>query len=59
MENLKINNKEIENALVVAILSYFFNQKLLTPDEYARIKTTLNVGDSLVDISPNKSDIYR
>lgn len=59
MENLKINNKEIENALVVAILSYFFNQKLLTPDEYARIKTTLNVGDSLVDISPNKSDVYR
>ena len=59
MENLKINNKEIENALVVAILSYFFNQKLLTPDEYARIKTTLNVGDSLVDISPNKSDLYR
>ena len=58
MENLKINNKEIENALVVAILSYFFNQKLLTPDEYARIKTTLNVGDSLVDISPNKSDVY-
>ena len=59
MENLKINNNEIENALVVAILSYFFNQKLLTPDEYARIKTTLNVGDSLVDISPNKSDVYR
>lgn len=59
MENLKINNKEIENALVVAILSYFFNQKLLTPDEYARIKTTLNVGDSLVDISPDKSDVYR
>lgn len=59
MENLKINNKEIENALVVAILSYFFNQKLLTPDEYARIKTTLNVGDSLVDISPSKSDVYR
>ena len=59
MENLKINNKEIENALVVAILSYFFNQKLLTPDEYARIKTTLNVRDSLVDISPSKSDVYR
>ena len=59
MENLKINNKEIENALVVAILSYFFNQKLLTPDEYARIKTTLTVGDSLVDISPDKSDVYR
>ena len=59
MENLKINNKEIENALVVAILSYFFNQKLLTPDEYARIKNTLNVGDSLVDISPDKSDVYR
>ena len=59
MENLKINNKEIENALVVAILSYFFNQKLLTPDEYARIKTTLNVGDSLVDIPPDKSDVYR
>ena len=59
MENLKINNKEIENALVVAILSYFFNQKLLTPDEYARIKTTLNVGDSLVDISPSKSDVYK
>ena len=59
MENLKINNKEIENALVVAILSYFFNQKVLTPDEYARIKTTLNVGDSLVDISPDKSDVYR
>ena len=59
MENLKINNKQIENALVVAILSYFFNQKLLTPDEYARIKTTLNVGDSLVDISPDKSDVYR
>ena len=59
MENLKINNKEKENALVVAILSYFFNQKLLTPDEYARIKTTLNVGDSLVDISPDKSDVYR
>ena len=59
MENLKIKNKEIENALVVAILSYFFNQKLLPPDEYARIKTTLNVGDSLVDISPSKSDVYR
>lgn len=59
MKQELINNKEFENALVVAILSYFFNQKLLTPDEYARIKTTLNVGDSLVDISPDKSDVYR
>ena len=58
MQNININ-KELENALVIALLSYFFNQKLLTPDEYARIKTTLNVGDSLVDISPDKSDVYR
>lgn len=54
-----INNKEMEATIIVAILSYFYKEKLLTPDEYARIKTTLNVGDSLVDISPDKSDVYR
>ena len=59
MKQELINNKEFENALVVAILSYFFKQNLLTPDEYTRIKTTLNVGDSLVDMSPDKSDVYR
>ena len=52
-------NKEMESTIVMAIISYFYKEKLLTPDEYARIKTTLNVGDSLVDISPNKSDVYR
>lgn len=57
MEELK-TNKEFENTLVVAILSYFFQQKLLTPDEYTRIKTTLNVGDTIVDNNPNKSDVY-
>ena len=59
-EEQKLNlNKDLENAIAMAILSYFYKVKLLTPDEYARIKTTLNVGDSLVDISPNKSDVYR
>ena len=59
MKQELINNKEFENALVVAILSYFFKQNLLTPDEYTRIKTTLNVGDTIVDNNPNKSDVYR
>ena len=58
MEDLK-TNKEFENALVVAILSYFFKQNLLTPDEYTRIKATLNVRDTIVDNNPNKSDVYR
>ena len=52
-------NKETESTIVMAIISYFYKEKLLTPDEYASIKTTLNVGDSLVDISPSKSDVYR
>ena len=53
-----INNKEMEATIIVAILSYFYKEKLLTPDEYTRIKTTLNVGDTIVDNNPNKSDVY-
>ena len=55
MNNL---NKEMESTIIVAILSYFYKVKLLTPDEYTRIKTTLNVGDTIVDNNPNKSDVY-
>ena len=51
-------NKEMESTIVMAILSYFYKVKLLTPDEYTRIKTTLNVGDTIVDNNPNKSDVY-
>ena len=52
-------NKEMEATIIMAILSYFYKVKLLTPDEYTRIKTTLNVGDTIVDNNPNKSDVYR
>ena len=55
MNNL---NEEMESTIIVAILSYFYKVKLLTPDEYTRIKTTLNVGDTIVDNNPNKSDVY-
>ena len=51
-------DKEMESTIIVAILSYFFKEKLLTPDEYARIKSTLRLGDIIVDNDTNKSDVY-
>lgn len=53
-----INNKEMEATIIVAILSYFYKERLLTPDEYARIKSTLHLGDIIVDNDTNKSDVY-
>ena len=57
MLNNKIN-KEMESAIIVAILSYFYKENLLTPNEYTRIKTTLRLGDIIVDNDTNKSDEY-
>ena len=51
-------DKQTESTIIVAILSYFFKEKLLTPDEYARIKSTLHLGDIIVDNNTNKSDVY-
>ena len=51
-------DKQTESTIIVAILSYFFKEKLLTPDEYARIKSTLRLGDIIVDNDTNKSDVY-
>ena len=57
MLNNKIN-KEMESTIIVAILSYFYKENLLTPNEYTRIKTTLRLGDIIVDNDTNKSDEY-
>ena len=57
MLNNKIN-KEMESTIIVAILSYFYKENLLTPNEYTRIKTTLRLGDIIVDNDANKSDEY-
>ena len=57
MLNNKIN-KEMESTIIVAILSYFYNENLLTANEYTRIKTTLRLGDIIVDNDTNKSDEY-
>ena len=58
-EEQKLNlNKDLENAITMAILSYFYKVKLLTPDEYACIKSTLHLGDIIVDNDTNKSDVY-
>ena len=51
-------DKEMESTIIVAILSYFYKEKLLTPDEYAHIKTTLRLGDIIVDNKDHKSDVY-
>lgn len=48
----------MEATIIVAILSYFYKERLLTPDEYARIKSTLHLGDIIVDNDTNKSDVY-
>ena len=57
MLNNKIN-KEMESTIIVAIISYFYKENLLTPNEYTRIKTTLRLGDIIVDNDTNKSDEY-
>ena len=57
MLNNKIS-KEMESTIIVAILSYFYKENLLTPNEYTRIKTTLRLGDIIVDNDTNKSDEY-
>ena len=51
-------NKEMESIIMVAILSYFYKENLLTPNEYTRIKSTLHLGDIIVDNDTNKSDVY-
>ena len=53
-----INNKEMESIIMVAILSYFYKENLLTPNEYTRIKSTLRLGDVIVDNDTKKSDEY-
>ena len=57
MQNNKLN-KEMESTIIVAILSYFYKENLLTTNEYTRIKTTLRLGDIIVDNDTNKSDEY-
>lgn len=51
-------NKEMESIIMVAILSYFYKENLLTPNEYTRIKSTLRLGDVIVDNDTKKSDEY-
>ena len=46
-------NKEMESIIMVAILSYFYKENLLTPNEYTRIKSTLRLGDVIVDNDTN------
>lgn len=52
------NSKEMESIIIVAILSYFYKENLLTPNEYTRIKSTLRLGDVIVDNDTKKSDEY-
>ena len=53
-----INNKELENTIVRAILKYFYTQKLLTEIEYIRILDDLESGNKYVDNNTRKSDVY-
>ncbi len=53
-----ISSKELENAIVLAILKYFYLQKLLTEKEYKRILESLQKSDKYIDNNTVKSDVY-
>ena len=50
--------KELENAIALAVLTYFYNQKLLTEAEFVRIKSSLLTGDINVDNTSGLWDVY-
>lgn len=52
------NSKELENAIVLAILKYFYTQKLLTENEYKRILESLQKSDKYVDNNTGKNGVY-
>ena len=50
--------KELENAIVLSLLTYFYNQKLLTEAEFVKIKSSLLTGDINVDNTSRLCDVY-
>ena len=51
------NNKEANNAIAQAILSYLFNRKLITTSEFLDIRKDLKKNNITVDNITLKSDI--
>ena len=57
MNNLKLDNKQIDSAIAQAFLSYFYARKLISAEEFLRIKNKLSKEKITVDIITLKSDI--
>ena len=51
-------DKQLENALMRAILMYFYRKDLLTKRELIIIQKDLGLSDNQLDIITHKSDVY-